>query len=71
VATARAVALPLRDASQPTLAPLTALLVVQVSLSQTQRSAPGGCRGYRNDASAHDRLESGLERHLLPLGLAR
>jgi hypothetical protein len=35
-ATARAVALPLRGASQPTLAPLTALLVVQVSLSQTQ-----------------------------------
>jgi len=44
---AGAVALPLRGASQPTLAPLTALLVVQVSLSQTQRSAPGGCRGYR------------------------
>ena len=34
-----ALPLPLRGASQPTLAPLTALLVVQVSLYQTLRSA--------------------------------
>jgi len=46
------VAPPLPGAAQPILAPLTALPGVQVSLYQTQRSAPGRGRGPAPSAAA-------------------
>jgi len=44
--TAYVVALPFSDNPRPVLAPLTALLVVQLTLYETVRR---GCRGFRRD----------------------